>query len=599
MSVAPACPVVRGAAWVAASVLSGLAASLYLELRATSALSLALVAGAAWLHAAAPEPTRPREGAASAALGALFALFAVAGRLSERGEWIRYLAHRTVVPGRVSAVVYAGVFAGLALLFRSAILALGARLDGASIRTRAVSPTSERRVRLLAWAAILGCWAPYLLCTWPGILTPDSRSQVLQALGRVPLNDHHPIAHTLLVAGALRLGEIVFGSLEAGLATYSVAQAALLSWTFAWIAGRLHREGVRPSVLVAAVASAALLPLHAMYAVTMWKNIPFACAVVGESFALWDLARARDDEARTSALVAFAGFGTLSVLLQRNGAAAFLLPAAVAVLASGAPLRRRALAAAAIPFAVLLLVRGASRRAEVAGARDLVFAGIAIPVQQVARALADGAEPSPEQRAMLETLAPLDRIARTYDRKSVDPMKAIVNGRQVDAIRAEAPRWAILWASLGAAHPRSYLAAFRDQTCGYWFPDVPYSNIWQTFEAQDLGVERRRLLGDFPCRVVTSFAAYSENLPLLGALRSIGLWVWLALFMATHAFVRGRRAALACFAPVAGLWASLLLSAPIHAEVRYLYPLYLLAPLLVAAPLLDDGAAAGLPGESR
>jgi len=249
--------VVRDAAWVAASVLSGVAASLYLELRATSALSLALVAGAAWLHAAAPEPTRPREGAASAALGALFALFAVAGRLSERGDWIRYLAHRTVVPGRVSAVVYAGVFAGLALLFRSAILVLGSRLDGASIRERAVLPDSEHRVRLLAWAMILGCWAPYLLCTWPGVLTPDSRSQVLQALGRVPLNDHHPIAHTLLVAGALRLGEIVFGSLEAGLATYSVAQAALLSWTFAWIAGRLHREGVRSSVLVAAVAAAA------------------------------------------------------------------------------------------------------------------------------------------------------------------------------------------------------------------------------------------------------------------------------------------------------------------------------------------------------
>lgn len=583
----------RGAAWALGSLLSGLAASLYLELRATSALSLVLVAGAARIHAAVPVQVARGEGIAATVFGAIFALFAVAGRMSERGNWIGYLAHRSALPEWLQVVVYSGVFLGLAVLFRSALLA--ARRPLASLHIREVAPSrwSERDVRNYAWGAILACWMPYVLCLWPGVVTPDSRSQILQGLGSMPWNDHHPIGHTLAIAAFLGLGKAVFGSVEGGIALYSISQALLLSGTFAWIAGRLHREGVRSSVVSSSIAMAALLPLHAVYSVTMWKNIPYACAIVGESFALWDLSRKRGSEDRRGALARFGLFGVLSVLLQSNGLAAFLLPAVVAIACSDARERRLALATVLAPVAAYLLVRGGSRVAGVRESRDLALAGLSIPVQQVARALVDGAVPSREQAAMIEEIGPTSEIVRNYDRHSVDRLKTVVNGSRVELVRSSPARFASLWLSLGLENPRSYLAAWRDQTCGYWFPDVPYSNVWQNFEGEGLGASRRSVIGDAPCRLVRGFAAYSENLPLLGALRSIGLWVWIALFMAAHALASGRPEVLACFAPVVGTWASLLLATPIHAEVRYAYAFYLLAPLLFVAPLLDGDPEEG------
>lgn len=580
----------RRLAWGLASVLAGISASLYLELRATSALSLALVGGSAWLLATAPRPRSVESGIAATVLGAVYALLAIAGRFSEQGNWIGYLAHRTEVPDGLARAVYVGMFAGLSLLFRSAVLGAEAWLDGLRVRSEETPDWSEREVRSLSCAVILSCWLPYVLCMWPGILTPDSRSQVLQGLGVIPYDDHHPIAHTLVVATCLRLGSWVFGSREAGIGLYSVTQGLLLAWTFAWIAGRLHRERVRPEILVASVALGALLPVHAMYSVTMWKNIPFACALVGESFALWDLGRSRGVGERRSALARFGTFGALTVLLQTNGLVAFVLPAVVALVETDRSERRAAIAAVGAPLLCFVLVRVGSDRLGVARTRDLVPAGLSVPVQQVARALVDGADPTGEQLETIEGIGPVSEIVRVYDRHSVDPMKTVVNGRATSTIRSDPSRFLALWWSLGVAHPRSYLAAWRDQTCGYWFPDVPYSNVWQNFESEGLGVSRRPLLGGAPCRLLRSFAAYSENVPLLGALRSIGLWVWVAAFMAVHAAVRGRRAALACFAPIGGIWASLLLSTPIYAELRYVYALLLLVPLLVVAPLLDEEA---------
>ena len=43
-------------------------------------------------------------------------------------------------------------------------------------------------------------WLPYFLRYYPGFLTIDSCTQVLQALGNIELSNHHPIAHTGLIS---------------------------------------------------------------------------------------------------------------------------------------------------------------------------------------------------------------------------------------------------------------------------------------------------------------------------------------------------------------------------------------------------------------
>lgn len=584
-----------GSAWRSVRIgLAALAGALFVEMRGTSVLPL-LVLVLAWrLDSLAPPPASGRERWCARLLAGLLAAFAVAGKLSVDGDWIGYLVHTTVLSPALRGLVYAMTWLGLSFGIERAICLAGHWLD--LVARPSSDGASHRMTWISAWAGILICWWPYLLCYWPGVLTPDSRSQLLQAMGRSGYEDTHPVTHTLLIKGLQALGSWMSGSSAGAIGTYTIVQMACLAGAMAYVVYRLRCAGVRLGILVPVAMLYALLPLHAMYSMTMWKNIPFACACVGLTFAVWDLSRSASSGQEKGALVRFAAFGVLSALLQKNGIAA-VLP--VAFTLPWLPGRRRArfLLAWALPILVLFAERRLCLSAGVAPSKDLVIAGLSIPVQQVARTVVDGGNISADQWADVDRIGFREDIAALYDRRRVDPLKVVVSGADSDAIRADALRYANLWMSIGRANPGSYLAAYVDQTCGYWYPAAPYSNIWQSFENRDLGVERTERSRSLPCTALSRLAAYSEFLPMLGALRSIGLQVWVAMFMAAYAYSRRRRDALACFLPVLGIWASLLVTAPIFAEVRYIYPLYLLVPWLVAAPLLDGKGVA--KGENR
>ena len=571
-------------------LVSTLSAILYLQLKSTSAVSIVLLLMIARLYTLAPAGKGFRGRVIPCVLALVFGSWAVAGKLSEDGNWVTYLVHRTILPVWLNVAIYVVMAAGLAGILHRAILWADDWLDRARVVDSEAEPVSGVRVWWVAFAAIVTSWLPFLLCYWPGILTPDSQDQLMQAQGAAAYLDVHPIFHTLLIQACYRLGQGLFGSVEAGIATYTVAQMLLLGATFAWVIARLHGERVRREVLLVVWAIYALLPLHGMYAITMWKNIPFACATVGLTVALWDLGRSRSSSEYSRALLQIAICGCLVVLLQKNGAAAWLLVACCA-LAGALRRSRMTFVALALPLLAVVIEHEGSRRAGVVPSSDLVFRGLSIPVQQVARTLVDGGQLSVEEIGDVESIAPVAEIIRLYDRHMVDPMKKAVSEKRADAIVAGGSRYLRLWLALGLRYPGAYIAAYRDQTCGYWYPNVSYSNIWQTFEGARIGATRRPLLGGALCALVSKVTAYSEFLPLFAVLRSIGLYVWVAILMAGYAFSRHERAALLCYVPVFAVWVSLLLSTPIFAELRYIYSLFAVMPILVLAPLIDRSYA--------
>ena len=70
-------------------------------------------------------------------------------------------------------------------------------------------------------------YIPYFLAYFPGILAYDSYIQIGQIFAN-EYNEHHPLFHTLMIKGALSLGENIFHSLNAGAAIYVLDQMFLL-----------------------------------------------------------------------------------------------------------------------------------------------------------------------------------------------------------------------------------------------------------------------------------------------------------------------------------------------------------------------------------
>lgn len=140
-------------------------------------------------------------------------------------------------------------------------------------RVRSQKLTAGRKAAWWAISAVLmlAAWAPYLLAFWPGIVVRDSWSSIRIGTGMQPLNNHHPIAFSLLVGMCIRIG----GSFTAGTAVFSVLQALLLAFGLAicvvWLR---YRAGPVPAIL--ALAWLALDPSVAMWSITMQKDTLFA-----------------------------------------------------------------------------------------------------------------------------------------------------------------------------------------------------------------------------------------------------------------------------------------------------------------------------------
>ena len=89
---------------------------------------------------------------------------------------------------------------------------------------------------------ILISWAVYMIAFYPTIMTIDGYNQlkaffniknyysdtVILLSENVLLTNHHPVLHTLLMAGLLKLGRL-FGNDNLGLFFYSIVQIVILS----------------------------------------------------------------------------------------------------------------------------------------------------------------------------------------------------------------------------------------------------------------------------------------------------------------------------------------------------------------------------------
>ena len=78
----------------------------------------------------------------------------------------------------------------------------------------------------ISFAVIVLCRIPWLLYSYPGIMTPDSINQFAQVLGRASYSNHHPWLHTMTISLFYHIGTLFTSDLNAAFAFFTVLQIA-------------------------------------------------------------------------------------------------------------------------------------------------------------------------------------------------------------------------------------------------------------------------------------------------------------------------------------------------------------------------------------
>lgn len=135
--------------------------------------------------------------------------------------------------------------------------------------------TANRRSFFVVAIFIFAMYIPYFLNEFPGIISTDSLAEILQAMGYRTLENHYPIAHIGLISIAMNIGKLI-GNYNIGIAIYSIFQMILTACVFSYTIYFMAKYKVNKAIRIITLLMYAFYPPFAIYAVTMWKDVPFA-----------------------------------------------------------------------------------------------------------------------------------------------------------------------------------------------------------------------------------------------------------------------------------------------------------------------------------
>ncbi len=418
--------------------------------------------------------------------------------------------------------------------------------------------------------------AIYLCCYYPGLMSLDSIDQVKQ-LFTGKYSNHQPFYHTQLIGVFLRLGLSMFQNMNAAVATYVIFQMLVLAATFAFVTYNLALLAMPKWTIVTSVIWYAVMPFHIMFSFTVWKDVLFGAFV---TLLIIFFIRIEKGLGRRSAnVLCFALSSLVMCLIRSNGLFAYIF-VFMAVLILARKNMDIVFAMTAVIIAAFILKHPVLNTFSVTPP-DTVES-LSIPLQQVARVVADDGVMSDEDRSLLSKIIDVSSIRETYDPDISDPIKnAIRDFGNQDYLSKNMGRFGGLYLRGLVHNPMKYIEAWVDSTCGYWNGGYNYW-IW-FWDVEDNPYEiSRSVASPGMLRVMDEYLWLFYNNRLFQIFGAIGLFVWIMVIAFARCISTSNRTGIIAIMPILAILLSLVVSSPVYAEFRYMYALFAALPILLA-----------------
>ncbi|MBR3117340.1 MAG: hypothetical protein IKF36_05685 [Bacilli bacterium] len=395
---------------------------------------------------------------------------------------------------------------------------------------------------LFSFIIMILLWLPYIIAFYPIILSPDPSFQIKQFFGipnkystysvmidpLVTITNHHPVIHTLLLGGCLKLGTIINND-NLGLFFYSMIQITILASVLSYTIKFLKSLGISNKYLIIVLLIYGLVPVFPIYSISAVKDVIFGSLIILYIIALYKIVKS--DELKPKFIIKFFILLVLIVLFRNNGIHTILL---------------------SLPF-LLFLKKGKKIRLKYLCIIILIFGfnysynsiilphfkitptsvreKLSVPFQQTARYVKEhGDEVSLKEKTVIDKILGYETLASRYNPELADPVK---NEYNKYATNEDLKDYFGVWFDEFKKHPKTYVEATINNTYGYFYPlktSWYYHSRLDTrivedgFDYHYNGLKNTR-------KVLDSIGQAYPYIPILGLLINIAFNVWVILFM--------------------------------------------------------------------
>lgn len=441
------------------------------------------------------------------------------------------------------------------------------------------------KVFLISFIIILLFWIPYFLTFFPGLLSSDALGQLGWILNDFKgISDHHPVAHTLYVSIPYNIGYMIFGKISAGVACFSIFQMIIMSAIFSYLVYFLYKRNINKYILLVVVSFYALLPVHAFYSITMWKDVIFGGLILLLTIETIKLLEKRN-ELKAKDLTIFVIESILCNAFRNNSIYMYYLFAIATIIIFRKKIKI-ILPALLIVFSTYYIIKfPVLNYFNITRSSSSEY--IAMPLQQIGRMAYKDVEFTKEEKELIDKIMPLEKLKEAYNPVTSDGIKfnKAYNRKEFDNNKE---KYFNLWLNLVIKHPSVALESYAVSTLGYWYPGVNFWAVYDGIDINDYGLETNSKAPKVINYLVNKMD--SKDIPVLNMEWSIGLIFWTISLFGYIAIKRNKRILLYSFLPIMGIWLTMMIASPVYSEYRYVYCAFTTLPLLIVLPYLKENS---------
>lgn len=442
---------------------------------------------------------------------------------------------------------------------------------------------TKRKIFIISFLIIFIGYIPYFLSFYPGILSPDSITELKIIIDNFSnISAHHTILHILFISIPVNIGNTLFNSLEIGIALSSITQMICLSLTFAHLITFLYQRKANKLAIIIITVFYAINPVFGYYSITMWKDVMFAATFLLLTIELIKIYEKNSNNKLTTNNISFIIISLICVFFRNNAIYMYILLTIATIIIFKKQIKK-ILPSILIVFAVYLIINGPVFNAlNISKSKSAEY--IAIPLQQIGRMAYKNVSFTQEETNLLNKLIPVSVMKEVYNPKTVDTIKfnQNYNGTEFDTNKTA---YIKLWLNLIIKHPDIAIEAYTTSTLGYYYPGVSYWSVSKEIVENDYNITMKS-----KSNLMYKALSYIENkdIPIINIIWSIGTCFWIITIFGYVTIKRKNLKAIYPFIAVFGIWITLMIASPVYAEFRYIFCAYTTLPLLIAFPYLNN-----------
>ncbi|MGN1371592.1 MAG: DUF6020 family protein [Candidatus Coprovivens sp.] len=479
-------------------------------------------------------------------------------------------------------------------LFKLCIGYIFEYLDKPKIKksTKKVMTFFEEHPFLFSITIIFICWLPYIIAFYPIILSPDPSYQIKQFFGirtkyadyavlldeNVVLTNHHPVLHTLLIGGCLKIGTLL-GNDNLGLFFYSIIQITLFSSTLAYTIKYLIKNlklSNKIGLVVLLVYS--FVPMFPFYAMSGVKDVIFSTFVILYVIMLHKIISNNGNGFKKWHYVIMVLLMLLVILFRNNGLYVILLSFPFLILVV-----RKKWKTYLIIFIITIGLSTCYSKVLLPAFKitsGSIREVLSIPFQQTARYVKyHSDELSKSDIEIIDNVLVYEDLATRYKPEISDPVKNKYNKYTTSD---ELKDYFKVWLKGLVKHPVTYIDATIENVYGYFYPEKTNWYIYYKFDSRITsdGFDYHYNSLDNLRESLVLWANVFVGIPIIGLLSNIGFSTWIVLLLVCYILYKKEYKKIVLYLP-ALISILVCVASPVNTYFRYAIPYIFCLPLMI------------------